>query len=230
MDYFSVLGSQPNQDEFSFVFTDKTVKVSQFVANILSPKISHLHRQDPSFKSFDLNFEYNHNSFNKILSLAYGKKIKILNKEIKFFYDVFLAFENHKFLDQFLPDFNQKITQENVLMRVNFKDIIGLDPSEELSFIAPHITKYEIELIPIKYIIKIFSMDTLEKVDQNMLFEGVSTLIYYFGTPALPLLYSLKISELNAENRKKYFSYIKPKDGISPILLNSIKEAFKNDK
>ena len=74
-------------NDFTFIVNGQKFKTSRLVSDLLSPKISHIHANDPTYDTFTIDTS-NHGNFDNILKLVNFKEVNYPEKEIPFISEV----------------------------------------------------------------------------------------------------------------------------------------------
>ena len=163
---------------FTFIVNGETYQTSRFLADVLSPAISRLHEIDESISFFEINTN-EEGDFNKILEYAQMNEIFISESELDFFRIVLYFLENYEEFTYFSPHLEEEITFENLFSRINLKNKIGIDTSNEVSFIASnfdHInSEYHKDLLLLDDNLyeQILSHPNLKIRDEDVLFDFI---------------------------------------------------------
>ncbi|OHS98355.1 hypothetical protein TRFO_08944 [Tritrichomonas foetus] len=133
---------------FTFIINGKKIRTPSFIADILSPKISQIHKTDPTFNQFTIETNQSgvfENIIDLVKDLDTEKEITI--EERDFYYEVLKALGNTDYyhLVHFLHE--DEITLDNVFQRIHEKMMFyGQSPNyqndcdimlgDELQFVA----------------------------------------------------------------------------------------------
>ena len=129
---------QTYTDDFTFIVNGSEFKTSRIVSDLISPKISQYHQNDPLLCHFVINTK-NRGNFSNILHLSNFSKITIPDDEIDFFSEVIEILGND------LIDITNPKQEENVLEILNkqnvFKCFYSTEIAKEIDFISSNFYK-----------------------------------------------------------------------------------------
>ena len=170
--------------DFTFIVNDEEFQTTKVLADLLSPKISQMHRNDPTFNSYRINTS-NKGHFEHFLQLANFSQETIPKEELAFISEILNDLQsNHITLN--LPPRNSKITINNIV------DLIKLHETnqhfykeyfnEELEFISSHFyelnedQEQRLRELRIDTIDQIVSRSDLKLRDENQLLNILNEL------------------------------------------------------
>ena len=179
------------ENDFIFIVNGKSYRTNRFVADLISPKISNLHKIDGSISSFEITTGVN-GDFNKILEYAKMKEIELETDELRYFLTIMRLLENYEEYVAHTPALNEEISFDNALWRIKLKKDILLDYDEELNFIATNfeefVTNYHQDFLTlnVQLMEEIFNNENFKISDEDVLLDFIIDL-YQASTDYTPL-------------------------------------------
>ena len=118
------------EKDFTFIINGKEIKTAKFIADILSPLISKMHRSDPTFDHYQINIEnkkYNNSfDFNKILNLVLNigtnddlNDDEFSQDDLDIIEEILLQLHNEDFYP--INSVKETINDSNVFERITYK-------------------------------------------------------------------------------------------------------------
>ena len=124
------------EKDFSFIVNGQVYKTNKFVANILSPHISNLFEGNMNLSYYKINTE-DEGDFNRIIKYGEMKEINIKKKEEKqYFRSILKQLGNGDEVLRFSKKFQENISIENAIQRLQSKKKLKINFDEEISFIS----------------------------------------------------------------------------------------------
>ena len=145
----------------------KIYKTNSFVANILSPNISKLYEESLDVSYYEINTEYD-GDFNRILEYGEMKERNIKEGENEYFFNIMKELGNHHDFSQFYTEFEEDISIENALQRIEIKRGLNLNHDEEILFISRNFHDF---LNKSKQSIMGLGIDIIEQILSNYEFK-----------------------------------------------------------
>lgn len=170
---------QTYTDDFTFIVNGSEFKTSRIVSDLISPKISQYHQNDPLLCHFVINTK-NRGNFSNILHLSNFSKITIPDDEIDFFSEVIEILGND------LIDITNPKQEENVLEILNkqnvFKCFYSTEIAKEIDFISSNFYKLcdskseELKKLSPEILERIISNPNLQLKDEDQLVKFINSL------------------------------------------------------
>lgn len=133
--------SSYNDYDFLFIINGEEFKTTKIISDLISPKISQIHRNDPTACAFTINTE-NKGSFSNILNLTNFSQISIPEDEIPFLIEIYQILGCDS-ID--LSNLNGQITEDNaikfLIQHERLNPLYSQQMTEEIDFIANHFFK-----------------------------------------------------------------------------------------
>lgn len=209
-----------NSDEFIFYMANhKTVKCNKIIADLISPKIAYIHKCDPTFNSYDLEFA----DYRLLEKLIFDE-----NKDYNIFHYQSINFNKNEFdamikiaeslgnIDLYCQLTERTEIDVNNVVPVLIHKLANKGSTEsksierEINFIAQNFSEIsQSQLMELDYdtLNMIFSLDSFHINSEDELFELVYQLIeqdYESGY----LLENVQFEYLSPEKLKKYLSLL----------------------
>lgn len=126
-------------ENFYFLVNGKRFKTSRIIADLISPKISQQHFNDPTINQFTINTK-NKGVFSYIIDLASFKEIKIPEKEFPFIFETFEILEISPQTHLFNPTNDNLL--EQLKIRYKYQHIYLKTFKSEIDFISLHFNEF----------------------------------------------------------------------------------------
>lgn len=131
---------QSYDQNFTFIVNDKEFQINQFLADLLSPKISHIHLVDPTLTEYSITTKASGN-FQMILNLLNFEEHEFTEEEISFISEILENLETTEFDIKFSETRkNEKIEKTNLVNQfsrhLHFKRFYKTQLEKEISEIA----------------------------------------------------------------------------------------------
>ena len=154
------------EQDFSFIVNGEIYKTNSLVANVLSPRISNMFEQNSEISYYEINTQYE-GDFNRILEYGELKTINVQPNEKRYFRNVMRQLENNDEALRFSKELQERISDENVIQRIEIKKELNINFNEEIAFLASH---FHIFLSEYSEEISNLDVDTIEQIisDQNL--------------------------------------------------------------
>ncbi|OHS95358.1 hypothetical protein TRFO_38521 [Tritrichomonas foetus] len=155
--------------DFTFIINGEEIKTMKFISDILSPKISRIHKIDPTLSEYSIETK-NHGDFNHLIQLVCdigNESTHIKQEERDFFIEILQQLENFDFV-KISPVFHGGIDNENVFNRLNSK--MSINKENSLSIVTDelsHISYNFFELIKNPENLMLLSIDHLKAILSN---------------------------------------------------------------
>ena len=190
-------------DEFIFEVNGQIYKTSQIISDLLSPIISRLHSNDPTFNRFVINTTQK-GDFQHILNLINFEKKLICETEIEFLTEVLQKLGN-KYIEISYQEQNMEINSNNVFIHLNmhlkYPNYFTSKIQKEIDFISSHFYELydnkqkekqdrflaEIKQLDVAIVEFIMLNSKLKLKDENQLLDFVNRL--YSQNPKYSVLY-----------------------------------------
>ena len=130
------------EKDFSFIVNGKIYKTNSFVANILSPHISKIFEGNMDISYYQINPKYE-GDFNRIIEYGEMKKIDIKEEENLYFKNIMKELGNNNELLRLGKEFQEEISYENVIQRIQMKKEININIDEEIKYISSHFNDFQ---------------------------------------------------------------------------------------
>ena len=169
-------------DDFYFIVNGEEYKTTRIISDLLSPRICHIHRSDPTNNIFQITTQQN-GDFSKILNLVDFNKHEIEENEIEFISEV-IEFLGNEFIivdikhQELTEDNALDLLQEHLKLKIFGSKLI----SKEIDFISSHFYEFlenqveKIMNIDIEIIEKIISNNNLIIRNENQLLSFINNL------------------------------------------------------
>ena len=181
------------EKDFLFIVNGKTYKTNSFVANILSPHISKMTEDNMQVFYYEINTKYE-GDFNQIIEFGEMKTINVSPEEKQYFGNILKLLGNNAEAIQFYREFEEEISFENVIQRINTKKELEINIDEEVKFISKNFHDFHIQFpeaiseLDIDIIERIISNQELKLQDEIELFEIILKL--YIKSSKYSILFS----------------------------------------
>ena len=181
------------EKDFSFIVNGKEYKTNSFVASILSPTISKEFEENMNKSYYEINIEQE-GDFNRIIEYGEMKEVDIKPEENQYFKNVMKQLGNNFEFLRFSKEFQEEISYENVMNRIQIKNELNVNLDEEISFISNNFHSYYTEYpesiltLDIHIIEKIISNTQLKLYDEKELFDVILQL--YLKSNEYSILFS----------------------------------------
>lgn len=117
-----VLNNLGEEYDFKFIFGDREVKTNKIIAEFISPRVSHIHRSDPTINSIDISNIFSkisqkflslftEKSISKFECLIEGKTIEISEPDLTFFRVLSIFLGNDEIYEK-IKNMNSKCIEE----------------------------------------------------------------------------------------------------------------------
>ena len=194
--------------DFSFIINGKIYKTNSYVANILSPNISKMYAKNMKQRYYEIDTEYN-GDFNRIIEYGEMKMVHIDDNEKPFFLNILKQLGNHDEYFLYNKEFQEKISYDNVIERIQIKKALDMNFDEEVDFISSNFhdfnTKYidKMFTLDVNSVERIISNDKLNLHDEEELFNFILKL--YTKSKKYSILFSYVIfMNLSTESIQKF--------------------------
>ena len=196
------------EEDFSFIVNEEIYKTNSFVAIILSPNVSKLFEENKNVSYYEIKTKYE-GDFNKIIKYGEMKFVDIQEEEKKYFEDVLKQLGNNVEFIRFSKDFQEPISYQNVINRLEIKKELDVNLDEEITFISSNFHDFittspdSIFTFDIDIIEQIISNDKLKLYNEEELFNIILEL--YSKSKEYSLLFSYVIFlNLTSESIRKF--------------------------
>jgi hypothetical protein len=132
----------PFPRDFAFVAGDTQYRCSKFSACFFSERVSRLLVSDPTVDSLALE-GVSASAFGRLFDLASGREVLIDSDHLGEVYMVCREIENVELRSVIGPKLFEEMSVTNIIHRVKSKTEIGLEVSEEISFLASHFHEFD---------------------------------------------------------------------------------------
>lgn len=215
----SILQIPLNQYEknFTFIVNGKSYYTSKFIADLLSPKISNIHRIDPTVDEFVIKTHIN-GDFEQFLSLNNFKEEYLSEKELHFFLEIIEKLETEK-IDVKID--SSPISINNVIDRLQVHSIsrqfYSKEYKEEITFVAKNfhriLEKQEDNLYDLSVLTfeDIFNDESFQIETEDELLEFINSL-YSKSSDFSTLYEKVCFSNVSVEGIENFLSIFKIND------------------
>lgn len=172
------------EKDFSFIVNGKEFKTSRLISDLLSPVISRIHINDPTFDTFVINTNQN-GDFSHILNLTNFKSVNIAEEEIPFFSEVIEALGSGSIEHHFEND-NIEITSDNILNFIKKHEKLNKNNcelfSKEIEFVSSHFFELceqqgeDMKELSISTLLRILNNDHLRLKSEDQLLKFINDL------------------------------------------------------
>jgi len=209
------------ENDFCFKVGEEKYFCSNFLAEFLSPKVSRIHRSDPTYNEMVLNVEDPNKRFRLILDITKTGAIRADDGD----YETLRAFG--KELDN--PEIsllisNRELTPDSVISRLKTEESLYLLSQNTLQFAAAHlfeINRDEIMTLSFELLENVLSQSTLCIESEEWLFYLISELAE--TNPMYSLLYGyIHLDHLHTDEMNSLLAIITVED-LTEALWGSIK-------
>lgn len=176
-------------NDFTFIVNGEEFKTSRIISDILSPKISAQHQNDPTIKKFTIKTK-SQGHFSYILQLANFNKISLPHSEITFFSEVIEILGNKSIIISNIDD-HLNLTEENVISQLTEHELFGiLSTSQidaEIEFISSHFSNLykskldKLESLKLNQLDRIISSPNLLLEDEDQLLNFINKIYEKYG-------------------------------------------------
>ena len=143
------------EKDFSFIVNGQVYQTNTVVATILCPYISKMLNDNINVTYYEINTEYD-GDFNKIIKYGEMKPTDIEEKEKEYFAAIMNKLGNNIEFPRFSKEFQENISFENVLQRIQTKIKFNINLDEEITFISSNFHNFHK-----KYPNAIYSLDSI---------------------------------------------------------------------
>ena len=152
------------EKDFSFIVNGKVYRTSSVVANVLSPRISDIFKQNINLSFYRISTKCKAD-FNRIIQYGEMRSIKIKKKEIQYFRNIMKLLGNSNEVFRLSKEIQDDISFENVFERIQIKKELEMSFDDEIAFISKNLHYFHTN-----YPQQIFSLDfdTLERILSNI--------------------------------------------------------------
>lgn len=218
--------------DFSFIVNGKEYKTNHLVSDILSPKISKIHNNDPTLNTFIINTKAV-GDFSTILKLINGNQIDIPKSETNFIFEVFqiLGYDS---IDYVQSENNlSEITAENVFSNVQYHEkyayFFSQNLGQEIEFISSHFyelsEKEELSTLSVETLEAIFSSESIQLNSEDQLLRAINKL-YSKSRSYYPLFEYIKFNFLSTEAIQEFIEIFDSND-LTKVTWNQICNRLK---
>jgi hypothetical protein len=166
------------QKDFTFHVGSNEYKSSSFLAFFFSPKLSRLHRIDPTIDEYWVETEDREELFEKILSVCQGCEFRVTSENRAFVTSLANEFENEELFVLCLDAIGEALTPESAAERLCLKISHGIGAEVELDFLASHFHELSSDLLDrfdCNALSAILSRDSLVVSSEDSLFQLAAT-------------------------------------------------------
>lgn len=219
--------------DFTFIVNGERFQTSKIVADLLSPRISKMHRNDPTFCEFNITTESKGN-FSKFLKIINFQSNEISDEDISFIAEIVSILDND-FLEVAIPTIENENSIEDTLKLVQKHEKCGIFYSkvlnEEIEFISSNFYQItedddeEFKKLSIKTIENIIKNNHIQLKSEDQLISIINQL--YVNDPSISYLYEY-VDFLNVSQEKIVdFINIFDINDITQMMWRTMSERFK---
>jgi hypothetical protein len=160
----------------TFIVGAERCEVPAFIADFLSPRISDLHRIDPTISEFEVTTELTDKEFMQYLYLARGESLPVTRSNLSRFASLCEEMGNEELLEAIF-NIGGDLTVENVLPRLKVRLSRGWCVVDEFSYVASHFHRFkepELSELPVDAFLAILSDPTLNVENEDSLFDFIA--------------------------------------------------------
>lgn len=214
-------------DDFTFIVNGQEFKTSRLVSDLLSPKISHIHANDPTYDTFTIDTS-NHGNFANILNLVNFKEVKYPEKDIPFISEVIEILGNDliDIIELIKPP---KISPENIFSLIQrherYEKFYSKLLASEIIFVASHffdICEKNIEdllTLKLETIEKILTSSQLKLKTEDQLLRTINEL--YLNDPKYSVLYeTVYFLNVSSDAMKEFIEIFDVNDMTTSMWMN----------
>ena len=199
-------------------------EVPSFFANFISPKVALKHATDSALSEFHIPISDENGNFSLIIDLSLGRSIHATDIQKIFIREVAKILGNDELYQKFVS--SSQITLTNAILQLTEKITNGMDPIDQIDFIAAHFEDYQVnELlnIPVFFLEKIFTSPQLLVKKENSFFNTVYQIVENKSSDPeyLSLFSTIFFQNLKKDSLEKFCSFVKSQD-ITTSLWNAL--------
>lgn len=227
---------QTYNQTFTFVVNGKEFKTNRLISDLLSPIISQIHLNDPTFDTFTINTRYN-GKFHHIFSLLDFKETIFPLKEIPFISEVIRALGNEHIE---ISSTIEEISADNVFYLIEqhekYDQFYSKSLSNEIDFISKNFSQFcensieAFKKLNVETILAIISNKNLQLADEDQLINFINNL-YSIDSKYSPLYEKVQFVNLSKKAMKKFVEVCDFNDITGETWINLTEILIKdNDK
>lgn len=172
---------QTYEENFIFIVNNEEFRTSRLISQLLSPKISLHHKNDPTLDKYIINTK-SHGDFTKIIDLVNFQSKSISDNELPFFIEILeqLGTDSIK-----ISNFNQtdKLTNDNIFKKIKMTEKIAFKINDELiEYISSHFfelcSNHESELknLDLDTLVRIVNHPKLTLINEDQLVNFINSM------------------------------------------------------
>jgi hypothetical protein len=128
---------------FTFIIGEDELMTRSFVADLISPMIARIHRQDPTVESYNIQCTASCDILSAFIQLSQGIALTLRTNDIPAFLDLASELKNSEIYVALSPDFEGPISLTNSVARLQQLKAFALDYGEVIQFISAHFYEFE---------------------------------------------------------------------------------------
>jgi hypothetical protein len=172
----SHIAETKTEKDFTFIIGDDTYTCPWFVANFLSPSVSHLQEVDPSVNQFVIETEDPKKQFKEFLLFGQGSSLDVTEDTLSFLVSVALELSNFELYFALLDHFCDTTSVSTFCEHFGRFGPFDCFPDRAIDYIASHF--YEIPNLfltglPLTAVSRILTSDQLKILTEDALFEYI---------------------------------------------------------
>lgn len=221
----SFLDPQAFEKDFSFIVSGSIYKCNRFFADLISPKVAQMHRNDPTASQFIIKAPDKGSYFMKFLKLSYGETVTITPNAMQYILKIASELGNTTILKSIYDQDQRDITVDTVMQLISEKTSYGLNFRKEYKFAVHHFSE-----IPLKSVLQV-DLDTISNIlcdedlcidNEDWLFELIRQIIKEKGQDYRILFGCLYFEYMTPTAMASFVSMVKYED-VSAQLWSNLK-------
>lgn len=221
----SYLDPQAFEKDFSFIVSGSIYRCNRFFADLISPRVAQMHRNDPTAFQFIIKVPDKGSYFTYFLKLAHGETVKIGHNALQYVLKIASELGNVSILKSIYDQDQRDITVDTVIQLICEKKSYGLDYKKEYKFAVNHFSD-----IPLKSVLQadldtisnILSDDDLVIDNEDWLYNLIRQIIKEKGQDYKLLLGCLLFEYMTPNAMSSFVSIVNYED-ISGKLWQNLK-------
>lgn len=226
VDNLSFLDPNAFEKDFSFIVSGSIYRCNRFFADIISPKVAQMHRNDPTTTYFNIKVPDKGSYFKYFLKLSQGETVTIAPSILQYILKIAFELGNTTILESIYEQDQRDITVETAISLIIEKKLYGLDCTKEFKFVLCHFSELPLKTIlqlDLNTILSILCDDDLCIESEDWLFDLICKIIKEKG-PSYRILFECLLFEYMTPNAMSLFVSMVTYEDISGKLWMNMKK------
>lgn len=210
---------------FKFIVGSHIFHCNRYLADFISPAVSHLHSVDFSIDSFKIDGDFEESDFSFVLSLIQNGSCPLEKYNLSKMFSISKQLGNTELMNQINSILHKyiEITTTNIIEELNFAESNGLDMKKLIKFAASNFSSIcgsITDNLSLNVLEQILSSSSLTLTDEGSLLSFICQQIYSRGDDFRPLLSYVELSQLEKDELKDFLKLFQTEDIDAMIWHN----------